>query len=223
MDMKTIDQIRADNTRTLRDAIGGNTAFSARINREPTQVSRLIGINPTKRIGNTIARHIEECFDLVTGWLDQEHPEKIQSNDEYITPLNHLKIRHVPLLTRQQAATASTTKSTAAHNNHGEYYACPVPCGKNTFALAVTGDAMAPDYTSGEIAFIDPNISPSEGDTVLACSAGNGEIIFRQFMNDGYTAILKSVNPDWPNQYIEITDNIELMGTVIISFKIRKK
>lgn len=225
MDMKTIDQIRTENARILRDSAGGNTAFAIRINREPTQVSRLIGINPTKKIGSTMARHIEECFELVTGWLDQEHPEKRQSLDEYISSANQLKIRMVPLLTRQQiSATCTTGNSDHIQNaNSATRYASPVPCNKNTFALSVTGDAMAPDYISGEIIFIDPHIFPSEGDAVLAYSHSSDEIIFRKFTDDGYTRTLKTINSDWPHQYIELTDDIKLIGVIIVSVKIRKK
>ncbi|EMV15377.1 putative phage repressor, partial [Escherichia coli C-34666] len=34
------------------------------IDREPTQTSRFMGDGATKNIGDSMARHIEKCFDL---------------------------------------------------------------------------------------------------------------------------------------------------------------
>ncbi|MBN0668966.1 helix-turn-helix transcriptional regulator, partial [Pseudomonas aeruginosa] len=69
--------IRRTNALSLAEKEGGTGAFASRIDREPTQVSRLIGSNPTKNIGNKLARHIEECFDLPRGWLDVLHGKHI--------------------------------------------------------------------------------------------------------------------------------------------------
>ncbi|ELK4859007.1 TPA: helix-turn-helix transcriptional regulator [Pseudomonas aeruginosa] len=75
--MIDITTIRRANALTLAEKEGGTVAFAARIDREPTQVSRLIGSNPTKNIGNRLARHIEEKFNMPRGWLDIQHtPEQ---------------------------------------------------------------------------------------------------------------------------------------------------
>ncbi len=71
--MKTIHDIRRSNARKLRDGVGGNSSFATMIDREPTQTSRFMGDGATKNIGDSMARHIEKCFDLPVGWLDQEH------------------------------------------------------------------------------------------------------------------------------------------------------
>ncbi|WP_258164006.1 helix-turn-helix transcriptional regulator [Pseudomonas sp. 17033095] len=75
--MIDISTIRRTNALSLAEKEGGTGAFASRIDREPTQVSRLIGSNPTKNIGNKLARHIEECFDLPRGWLDVLHGKHI--------------------------------------------------------------------------------------------------------------------------------------------------
>ena len=75
--MIDISTIRRTNALSLAEKEGGTGAFASRIDREPTQVSRLIGSNPTKNIGNKLARHIEECFDLPRGWLDLLHGKHI--------------------------------------------------------------------------------------------------------------------------------------------------
>jgi len=68
-----IDQIRRTNARSLADKAGSLSAFADRLDRAPTQISRIIGKNATKSIGNKMARHIEEMHNLEHGWLDQEH------------------------------------------------------------------------------------------------------------------------------------------------------
>lgn len=68
--MKTAEENRIDNARYLAQAAGSISAFADRIEREPTQVSRFMGSNPTKGIGPRMARRIEEAFGMPYGWLD---------------------------------------------------------------------------------------------------------------------------------------------------------
>ncbi|WEW97725.1 helix-turn-helix transcriptional regulator [Pseudomonas nitroreducens] len=92
--MTDITSIRRSNALALADQVGGTGAFAARIDREPTQVSRLIGSNPTKNIGNKLARHIEEMFGKPSGWLDLVHEgrntteHKAESNAQWIGPMD---------------------------------------------------------------------------------------------------------------------------------------
>ena len=68
--MKTSESIRRENARSLAKALGGNAAFSDKIDRSTTQVSRFMGKRPTTEIGPKMARHIEQSFDKPEGWLD---------------------------------------------------------------------------------------------------------------------------------------------------------
>lgn len=93
--MTDITSIRRTNALVLADQAGGPGAFAARIDREPTQVSRLIGSNPTKNIGNRLARHIEESFGKPSGWLDLVHEgraavseARAESNAEWLGPMD---------------------------------------------------------------------------------------------------------------------------------------
>ncbi|WP_169516162.1 hypothetical protein [Halomonas halocynthiae] len=78
--MKEIAQIRLENARTLAEQAGGTTQFAARVDREPTQMSRIMGANPTKNIGSRMARHIESCFNKPSGWMDYDHDTRIDTN-----------------------------------------------------------------------------------------------------------------------------------------------
>ena len=72
--MPDINDIRLSNAKKLAERHSSTlAAFAERIDRAPTQVSRFMGKNPTKNIGDKVARHIESCFNLEPGWLDQIH------------------------------------------------------------------------------------------------------------------------------------------------------
>jgi len=64
------EDIRRENARKLAADAGGLTEFARKTGMENSQVSQLIGKNPTKNIGNIVAARIENAFDLVEGSLD---------------------------------------------------------------------------------------------------------------------------------------------------------
>lgn len=219
--MKTINEIRVDNARKLRDGVGGNTYFASRLDREATQISRIIGKNPTKKIGDDMARHIEACFDLQIGWLDREHGVETTPNKE-LAPV-YKEIRYVPVISWVQAGAWTQSEPTEVNIDELEHFPCPVPCGENTYILRVVGESMYPEYMPGEMIFVDPDVPPYSGDDVVALMVDTGETTFKRYMVDGFSKALKALNPNWPTPYIEINGTCRLLGTVIFSGKPRKK
>jgi plasmid maintenance system antidote protein VapI len=69
--MKTVNEIRLSNARALSKS--GPAEFARTIESTTQQVNQFMGPNPTRNIGNAIARRIEKAFDKPTGWLDIEH------------------------------------------------------------------------------------------------------------------------------------------------------
>ncbi len=82
----TREEIRRDNARRLASRVGGNKEFASFLGMEPSQVSHLIGPNPVKNIGNSIARRIENAFSLPANYIDSPHPELSDEPD----PVNDL-------------------------------------------------------------------------------------------------------------------------------------
>lgn len=80
----TREEIRRENARKLASGAGSKTEFAQLVQMELSQVSQLIGPNPKKNIGNSIARRIERAYHLPEHWLDVEHPElgSPTANDE---------------------------------------------------------------------------------------------------------------------------------------------
>ncbi|MFS7161905.1 LexA family protein [Serratia proteamaculans] len=219
--MKTIDEIRRDNARKLRDSTGGNSSFSSMIDREPTQVSRVIGKNPTKNIGDDLARHIEKCFDLPAGWLDKEHQQTNVTLSSDVSD-TELKIQMVPVISWVQAGAWKELGYSEVDLSITENYPCPVPCGPMTYILRVIGDSMIEEYRPGDMIFIDPEVAPAPGDDVIALLHDSGEATFKRLVEEGGHKFLKALNKGWPEQYIQIDGNCSIIGTVIFSGKPRR-
>lgn len=112
--MNSIYDIRLHNAQLLVNFIGNKTLFSERIERSPTQVSRIIGLNPTRNIGEKLARHIEHCFCLPKFWLDQPH-QQIENIDKQINTINqdrYENLHHVLCELYQAAITKRIDEST---------------------------------------------------------------------------------------------------------------
>jgi len=84
--MRAIYKIRLDNVRALASKYPNQAAFADAIGKVPTQVSRFMGKNPTKQIGEDIAAEIESVLGLNNGFLDllpDESSERSYKNGNY--------------------------------------------------------------------------------------------------------------------------------------------
>lgn len=219
--MKTINEIRRENARKLRDGVGGNSYFANLIDREPTQTSRFLGENATKNIGEDMARHIEKCFDLPQGWLDQEHQTTNVAAPKDVMD-TELKIQLVPVISWVQAGAWTEIGYSEVDMSVAESYPCPVPCGPMTYILRVIGESMSDEYKPGEMIFVDPEVVPAHGDDVIALMHETGETTFKRLIEDGTSRYLKALNKSWPDPYVKINGNCSLIGTVIFSGKPRR-
>lgn len=95
--------IRRENARQLASDCGGMAAFGEKLDMTPSQVSQLIGKNPSKNIGNSIARRIEDAFNKERGWLDLHHAapdqEAVSAAAELFEKVSHGYVRADELTT----------------------------------------------------------------------------------------------------------------------------
>ena len=100
----TREELRRENARKLASGKGGKADFARIVSMEPSQVSQLIGPNPSKNIGNSIARRIERAYELPEGWLDAEHPDTPMRADEEdviaVAPTSHSRDSTEPVFVR---------------------------------------------------------------------------------------------------------------------------
>lgn len=203
--MKTISDVRLENARSLAKKYQNLAEFSRVIDREPTQVSRFMGANPTKKIGDKIARHIEHACRQPKGWLDKDHSGNGPSDTQATYSIN----QGVPLVDWKQIT------DTKAHEI-APLIPCPTAHGPNTFATRVKDNTMTAQYgrsyPEGCIIFIDPDRAKDaqSGDRVYALI--EGEIpSFKQYGEADGERYLQSINLQYPI----ITRPFEIKGLVI--------
>lgn len=92
---------------------------------------------------------------------------------------------------------------------------CPAKHGENTFAVRINGESMMPKFEHGEIIFCDPSQQPENKDFVIAKLTDENQATFKQLILEGGNMMLKALNPNWPNQYIPINGNCQIVGKVI--------
>ncbi len=100
-----------------------------------------------------------------------------------------------------------------------ELYQCPIDCSKRAFVLEVQGVSMEPEFLENEHIFVDPDESCSNGSYVVVLLKGNEKVTFKQLIIEDNKKYLKAINPDWPEQFIEINDCDKIIGKVIYKGK----
>jgi len=98
---------------------------------------------------------------------------------------------------------------------------CPIPIGRNGFALKVEGESMLSfgatrSYPVGCLIFVDPDVEISPGDAVVAKLPLSTKGTFKILVEDAGRRYLQPLNPQYP--MIEVTEDIEIRGKVIGTF-----
>ncbi|WP_301585068.1 LexA family protein [Halomonas alkaliantarctica] len=224
MDMKEIAQIRLENARKLAQKAGGTTPFAIKVDREPTQMSRVMGANPTKNIGSRLARHIEECFEKPKGWLDYDHQgdslEQTDTSHVNVTPTAQpIRYHRYPVISSVQAGKFAecVVPYPAGMEDHHETtdYAAKGPA----FWLEVAGDSMTapagvrPSIPEGTLVLVDTGIEAVPGKLVVAQLDESNEATFKKLIVDGGQKYLKPLNPAYP--LIPINGNCRIIGIAV--------
>jgi len=71
--MKTIEEIRLDNLRTLCAGFKSQRQFALHIGKDPKHVNQWFGKGSASRLGSAGARELEEVLGKPRGWMDNDH------------------------------------------------------------------------------------------------------------------------------------------------------
>ncbi|WBF19241.1 S24 family peptidase [Halomonas elongata] len=146
-----------------------------------------------------------------------QHPALHESN---VAPPPKLE-GYVPVISWVQAGSWTEVCNVDAVSE--EMVPRPPACSDRTFALRVKGQSMAPKYEPDLIIYVDPEVLPFDGDDVVAVLTDSNEATFKQFVEEpGDDKMLKARNPSWPDPYIPINGNCEIVGVVIATMWMRK-
>lgn len=135
-------------------------------------------------------------------------------------------IREVPVISSVQAGLWREAVDAYAPGAGHDYIVVQSQLGDHAFALKVRGDSMEPEFKEGDTIIIDPDITPSPGDYVVARN-GDQEATFKKFrprgVNDHGQAVIELVplNEDYP---VLRSDHapIEIIGTLVEHRRQRK-
>lgn len=184
------------------------TDIAEKLGKAPAQVSAFGGKNPTKGIGDRIAREIETALGLHTGYLDIPHPlmDSIQESGR-----SH-GCRRLPVIGSLAAGSWSEEKNQSHLDTINEWIDAPGPVGSQAFIMRVEGISMEPLFFDGEKVVIDPSLEIAPGHFVLAKKISEKTATLKQFRKEGDEQYLFALNPNWPNRIIQITDEWKILG-----------
>lgn len=102
----------------------------------------------------------------------------------------------VPLISLVRAGEWCEARDDFAPGDAEEWIPTLVQIRRHTFAVRVEGDSMEPDFPTGCILIVEPDMTPEPGDYVIA-KLGE-EATFKQLVKDMGVLYLKPLNPRYP-------------------------
>jgi len=100
--MNTVANIRRENARELASQIGGHAELARRLGISDSQMNQTIGRNPSRNIGNNLARRIEQACGKEIGYLDSSHASVTEKLDR--VHLVYVTQKELSLLTSYREA-----------------------------------------------------------------------------------------------------------------------
>ena len=125
--------------------------------------------------------------------------------------------KRIPILSDVQAGSPNGGDVEARETaiDQGNYVIGDADLSDECFALTIQGRSMEPDFVQGDIIIVDPSISPSPGDFVVASRVdplcGGLEVTFKKYRPRSYNSRgqmvfeLSPLNPDYPT-YVSDAD-----------------
>ncbi|WP_122389889.1 LexA family protein [Pseudomonas amygdali] len=178
------------------------------LGKAPAQISSFGGRNPTKGIGNQIAREIEHALGLHNGYLDMPFGVGEFNN---ATVLSHTG-RKLPVIGSIAAGAWCESQAGFDHNDAEEWIDAPGPVGPRAFILRVEGISMEPKFSEGDKIVIDPSLDALPGHFVAAKRTRDQAATLKQLKQEGSERYLFALNPDWPERIIKMTEEWTICG-----------
>ncbi|TCW00425.1 LexA family protein [Biostraticola tofi] len=216
MENKEIRKMNLENLINEYQAKGLNKAqFAEACGTSASTLSQVIGNNPTRNVGDKMARKIELMLNLGSGWMDKAHSPQEAGNVTYAGPYKPGK--RYPVLSAVSAGAWSEANEPYSIEDVGEWQESDAKIQGTGFWLVVEGDSMtAPTGVSipeNSLVLFDTGREPVNGSLVIAKMVDANEATFKKFIIDGGQRYLKGLNPAWP--LVPINGNCKIIGVAI--------
>jgi phage repressor protein C with HTH and peptisase S24 domain len=193
--------IRLANVRALIDSDfeGNQAAFARTIGREPNYVSRwFTDTLHRKRIGERLAREIEEKLRLPPGRLDVLSAPRDPLVVAEQTSLygDDTWLRSVPVVGTAQLGDDGYWDELQHPTGSGDGFVRYPTRDTNAYALRVKGDSMRPRIRPGEFVIIEPNTNVEPGDEVLVKTKDGRSMVKVLASHRNGLVELRSINED---------------------------
>ncbi|MEQ5075990.1 S24 family peptidase [Providencia alcalifaciens] len=182
----------ASRVRARRDALGLTQTEAAEKAGIRQQSWAAIEDGQTQKPRNIIS--IANALECDAGWL---------MTGDNIQPVHEVNTRKIPLISYVQAGNLAESVPISDCDGSFEYVLTDQDLSNQAFALRIEGDSMEPDFKTGDIVIIDPEVEPIPGEFVVAAN-GDQEATFKKYrpthiMMDGTQHYeLVPLNNDYP-------------------------
>lgn len=184
---------------------------------------RILKLRKDKKLArDTLGAKIGVSKTSIKNWEDDENPPKLEylqaiadyfdCSVEYLThgatdgdnfkKIQDKPVRRAPVLNFVQAGAFCEYHDDAISDESEPVIG---DCGPNVYWIKLEGNSMEPDFESGELVLIDPDMQPNPADYVIALRKGEKAVTFKKWRPRGfdeatgeeYSQLIPS-NPDFP-------------------------
>ena len=201
----TSKEIRKKNLEKLIAKHGNQRKLADKIGTVPAYISQMM--TDVRKMGDDLARRIEEKLRLPKGWMDQDHSATITGATSYA------RDRKIPLL-RSDEISGWEGESIAEEEGMGHVDA-PDSASSRAFAVMVKGKGMEPEFQEGELVIVDPEKPINHNDFVLVLLKGRSIPLIRRFIVSDDRKFLESLNPMYGEPPIHLTSPPVFIGKII--------
>jgi phage repressor protein C with HTH and peptisase S24 domain len=239
MDM-AIEDIRRENARYLASTVETRVVFGSMVGMDNSQVSQIIGKNPTKNIGNSIARRIEVAFNKERGWIDVEHPQEAtqlapgrRSTDTDMNLSNVIALHPDDPLPDDMVSIPESRIEFSAGNGRTAHYELVEDQEPATYRLSwfqkygmnptkvrrfrVSGNSMEPQIFAGNTILVNTDETNIVDGKTYAIRYGDELRVKKMYRRLDGTIILRSLNPEYKDEEIApelAEEHIAVIGRV---------
>lgn len=215
-----IETVRRENLRRYRDRQKlKSVELANKLGKSAAQINSIIGKNPRRGIGGTLAREIEKKLNKPKGWLDI-----LQMSDDDEPNLGYVAITEFippqPLtMGRSKVSPEPITRMTVSDS----WLQINIDCDPDqTYIASHTGQAMSPNINHGDLMFLDASVKEFTQDGIYLVRVDCDKILaVRRIRWTPDGPVMSADNPNFSTKEVPInTIKIEIIARVAGIMKI---